>query len=138
MSNILFSDLLGKTLTKITVTGDEGDEHDKTEMYFECSDGTRYKMFHDQSCCEDVYLEDVVGDLDDLIGVPIALAEEVSYGSTDDEGNKNKDVPPAKGKYDDSWTWTFYKLATIKGYVTLRWYGTSNGYYSESMTFKQV
>jgi len=36
------------------------------------------RFAHYQDCCEHVRLEDVVGDLDDLIGTPIVVAEEVS------------------------------------------------------------
>jgi hypothetical protein len=34
-------------------------------------------------------------------------------------------------------TWTELGVAA-KGYVTVRWYGTSNGYYSESVSFREI
>jgi hypothetical protein len=116
-----FSDLLGKTLTKVEVRDDD----ERIDFY--CSDGSEYQMFHMQDCCESVYIEDINGDFDDLIGEPILVAEEVT----------NEDRPPKSGEYytDESYTWTFYRLATNKGYVNIRWYGASNGYYSESVDF---
>ena len=75
---------------------------------------------------------DIVGDIEDLIGSPLLMAEEVT-----NEQNINPagvEVPEDQ----DSFTWTFYKLATIKGYVTIRWYGQSNGYYSESVSFEKI
>jgi len=114
-----FSELIGKTLTSCTDVG--------YEIVFTTTDGGVYKLYHDQDCCESVYLDDVCGDLSDLVGSPIVQASEET----------NVDLPP-KSEYEVSYTWTFYKLATNKGSVTLRWYGCSNGYYSEKVYFEKV
>ena len=112
-------ELFGKIISKI----DRNDGNDGDEILFYLSNGAVYKQYHERDCCESVSIEDIDGNLDDLIGYPLLQAEE-SYNNT----NKN----------DDSETWTFYKFATIKGYVTIRWYGTSNGYYSESAEFVKI
>lgn len=117
---VKFEELIGKVFIKIEKVGDD-------EIYFHTNDGQILKMYHDQDCCESVYIEDICGDLDDLINSPITMAEEI-YNVDED----------ALNEYDDSFTWTFYKFATSKGYVTIRWYGTSNGYYSESVNFVVV
>lgn len=112
-----FSDLQGKTLVSVEITED-------MEVVFTCSDGSAYRMYHDQECCESVRIEDIDGDIQRLVGQPIVVAEErVSY-----------DDPPT-AVYDDSFTWTFYVLRTNLDSVTIRWLGTSNGYYSESVNF---
>ena len=117
-----FSDLLGETLSCVEKRGDD-------QLIFTLEEGQQFKLYHFQDCCESVTIEDIAGDLNDLVGVPILLAEEVSQ-TTNPEG--------IKPRYQDSFTWTFYKLATIKGAVTIRWYGTSNGYYSESVEFAET
>jgi hypothetical protein len=117
----MFESLKGKILVSIQVTRDDYVQDD--EIVFTCNDGNRYRMWHMQDCCESVDIEDITGDLNDLLWSPITLAEVVS----------NED-PNA----DESGTWTFYKLATVKGYVTIRWYGASNGYYSEDVEFTHI
>ena len=118
--NIIFADLKGKTLTSIEV------REDKELVTFTTDIGEIYICRHYQDCCEHVSVEDVAGDLEDLIGTPILSAEESTQ----------------KKSYGRDWgssqTWTFYKLATIKGSVTIRWYGTSNGYYSEGVAFEKI
>ena len=92
------------------------------------ADGTLMAFIHEQDCCESVSLDDVEGSDDDIIGSPITLAEEVS-NTPDKPRNSGDDYE------DESYTWTFYRLATVKGYMTIKFYGTSNGYYSESVHF---
>lgn len=122
----LFTKLKGKTIEHIS-----GLSKGENLVTFRMSDGSEYQMYHEQDCCESVSIEDVVGDVEDLIGHPLLLAEVAI----------NPDEAPVESQdnfWDESSTWTYYKLATIKGSVDIRWYGTSNGYYSESVTFAQT
>lgn len=127
--------LIGETLTVVKVLNDD-------EIAFTTSSGKKFRMWHQQDCCESVLLEDVVGDWQDLIGSPILVAEEAS--SSDPAFNNEwwtmHCLKDETGPYDygESNTWTFYKLATVKGSVDLRWHGTSNGYYSEEVSFAEI
>lgn len=121
--NINFEELKGETLTHIS-----GDLVGSEQIFFSTESGRLFVMEHDQNCCESVTIDDICGNLEDLIGDPILLAEEIS--NSDDYEDNNYD--------DDSFTWTFYKLSTIKADITIKWYGTSNGYYSEEVTFREI
>ena len=107
--------MLGKTFVEVTGSVGEG------EMVFVTEEGVRFMFAHQQDCCETVEINDIVGDLQDLVGEPLLLAEEVSGATEPDE------------EHYDSYTYTFYKFATRKGYVDVRWLGESNGYYSEGV-----
>lgn len=108
---------IGKSFSKVENIGDE-------ELIFQLG-GTKYVFYHEQSCCENVTIEDVCGNLVDLENSPITMAEEVCHERVGDY-------------VGDGRTYTFYKFATVKGYVTVRWCGSSNGYYSESVDFKVI
>jgi hypothetical protein len=109
-------EMIGHTFTSVINDGD---------LIFKSSDGTTFTFYHDQECCEQVSIESITGDLSDLVGHPLLVAEE-STSDTNPEDVKRED--------QDCFTWTFYKFATIKGHVDVRWYGESNGYYSTSVT----
>lgn len=128
-----FSFLLGKTLTAVK-------NDDNERIVFTLDDGRQFQLYHEQDCCEDVSVEDIFGDLEDLIGSPILRAEEATNAGDISE-IEYVGKTETYGDYtsrDESYTWTFYKLATIKGSVDIRWYGSSNGYYSESVSFDEV
>lgn len=115
-----FEDLLGKTLLKV-------ENLDNERIRFECNNGEVFELYHMQDCCEHVVVEEIAGDLSDLVGYPILLAEEAV----------SQDPPPGSERQESD-TWTFYKLRTIKGSVDIRWHGVSNGYYSESVDFRRA
>ena len=129
-------ELIGKTIVSIV-----GMEKGSEEITFTTLDGKQYKMYHEQDCCENVTIDDVCGDVIDLIGSPLLLAEERTSEEnppdvTEQRLKLQKDA--AYVEWQDSFTWTFYHFATINGYLDLRWYGESNGYYSESVDFKEI
>lgn len=122
MTTILHQ-LIGKTLTKCSgVVGGE-------TIIFQTIKGEIYQLFHRQSCCESVLIEDICGDLSDLVGSPIIQAE---------KNTSDKNPPNFKKRYQNSFTWTFYRFATVKGTVVIRWYGESNGCYSEDVDFREI
>ena len=63
-SNI--EDLLYETLSSVN--------RDEESIYFTTVDGYKYRMYHERDCCEEVRLEEIHGDLNDLVGSPILKA----------------------------------------------------------------
>lgn len=115
-----FGALKGETITAIS-----GMEPGSDRVEIKTASGKSFEMYHRQECCEGVSLAEVHGSPADLIGEPVLLAEE----------STNQDNPP---EHADSFTWTFYRLQTIKGAVQLRWLGKSNGYYGEEVEFEDT
>lgn len=113
-----FAEMIGTIIANIS-----GAEPGSDRMTFHAEDGREFSFFHDQSCCEHVRIVDVIGDVSDLIGLPIVEAEEVS----------SADAPEIDS---ESYTWTFYRFSTANGTVTVRWLGESNGYYGEDVSYE--
>jgi hypothetical protein len=116
---VSFEVLTGRKIVGVKI------EDDKEQMRIRCEDGSEILMCHEQDCCESVSIEDIAGDLDDLISTVLEAEE---------SANSEENPDGIKREYQDSFTWTFYKIQTMKGAVTIRWYGESNGYYSESVS----
>lgn len=93
-------------------------------IVFVLNDGTAFVLHNesegDYGCDVSIHLVDIEGDLFDLIDRPLVVSETASHR------------PPEK--CCDSETWTYYRIATPKGMVSLRWHGRSNSYYSEAVS----
>lgn len=118
-----FEDMKGKTLASI-----DGATEGSGKVLFKFTDGSVFQLQYYPDCCAICSIVQVDGDVADLIGNPLLMAEEATDAAAAEPAPENA----------DSYTWCFYKLATVKGYVTLRWLGESNGYYSETATFERV
>lgn len=111
------SHLMRRKLVSIT-----GMHAHSSQIEFVTDSGDRFRMYSDQYR-SNVELVDVYGDWQDLLHSEIVVAEARAQKG------------PA---HYSSATWTFYELATQKGSITLRWLGTSNGYYSETVNVEYV
>lgn len=114
--------IVGKTCTLVRQDGAD-------RIYFEFSDGAAFEAYHMQDCCEHVAIYDIAGSLGDLIGMEIVSAVEETNNDWDDIDTDKHGWKP------ESHTWTIQTFATERGAVVVKWLGTSNGYYSESVYF---
>lgn len=105
--------LVGKTCSHIIKL------NDRKGLEFHVNGCGVFRLKHLQECCEQVLLDDICGDLTDLIESQIHRAE-------------------LTVNIDNRGTWSFYNIATMKGHVTLRFCGTSNGCYSTTVNFYKL
>ena len=116
-SNFEMEEMKGEIFTEIVKSKDD----DYNDFLMFIGKQNSFVFYHLQDCCECVAIEDISGNLKDLLESPLTMAEVVS-----------EDAKVGQ-ECDESGTWTFYKFATINGYVTVRWLGESNGWYSEEV-----
>ena len=116
-----FEVLQGLTLERILHEAARSGGNENEALYFVTSGGT-FRMRHEQDCCEGVNIEDTIGDPRDLWGAHLTAVDEAISPYTE---------------ASESGTWTFYKISTPKGDLTIRWLGESNGYYSESVDLER-
>lgn len=103
-----FKDLMGQVFSRVYQDPDYNAI--VFERYNSKDNKVGFILYHEQDCCESVYIESIVGDLKDLENTPILMAQE-----NEGEG------------------FTFYKLATIKGYIDIRFNQDIDSYYSVSV-----
>lgn len=109
--------LIGKTIINISGLEEESEE---VVITTRSSDGVTelHTFWHEVGCCEEVWLEDFEKPTANggLI-ISAELSTEINKGCNNE-------------------TWSFYKIETTKGELFMRWYGASNGYYSEEVAYR--
>lgn len=114
-----FDFIVGKTIESVI-----GLESQSEKVVLTFTDDTYVIFHHQQSCCESVYLEDY------------ELTGKLEYGVINDAYSTSKCDDDEE--CDNIKLWTFYNINTSKGTLNLRWYGTSNGYYSVGVSVNYI
>lgn len=113
----------------------EWDKKINRNIVFETENNTKITMFHDQGCCEQVFIYSKTDNLNTLIGKTI-------FDVTEKVSNPNETFDEQTEAYaDDRFTWTFYKFFykdcdNKTEEIEIIWFGTSNGYYDEGIQLK--
>ena len=125
-----FKEFIGQKIKNIEIKKDDkyypivgfiGDY--SSELIFTLENGKRYMFSHYQEASENVYIEDISGDIKKIIGKEILKFEE------------RTETNSGTGWSD---TYTFYDIETLTEHIQIRWCGSSNGYYSESVDFDEI
>ena len=122
---VKIKELEGQTFTKII---HDKHYHGEEAIIFFQGDDEVYALYHSYGeCCEVVCVEDICGELEGLLDTPIVSA----YKTVSDE-------QPGWEGGEGVQQWTFYNINTIKGSVTIRFNGSSNGHYSVGVDFVRL
>lgn len=115
-----YTEFSGKTIQEI-----RGCKKHSDEVTIIFTDGSCLKFYHQQSCCETVLLEDF-----DII--PEWLVDSNIISVEERISRSGEGVKPLND-WAESYTWSFYVIKTSSSTMVLRWYGESNGWYSEEV-----
>lgn len=103
-------------ITKIDV------DKDTPTITLAFDDGSVFELYHEQYCCEDVTLDQM--DIDDLMQAVGDGPATLVFRVTRSNGG-------------ESFTHTFVDVATKTHTATVAFKGTSNGYYSETVSIRR-
>lgn len=119
-----FTDLKikGMKFKNVYLDKDSG-RFDNEAIVFDKGANELYVLTHIQECCENVWIESITGELEDLIDSPLIMAEVASQTKRDEDGFADQ-------------IFYFYKFATAKGYVTIRFVADDTPYYSTEVELK--
>lgn len=115
-----YNELVGEVLTHIDENADNG------EILLTTESGRQFKIYHYQDCCESVYIEGTDGDWNQLLNKKL-IAVDCDY---EDGGDKEA--------YDSSSTRTIFTFKVNDATVINKWFGSSNGYYSETASLEEI
>lgn len=97
------------------------------DVLYLCTRQAIFAIRHEQDCCEDVWFVDGEEDISDMVGDYLVKIR-IDVSPQDRDSNR----------IDECSTWTFVTIQTLRNSYSFRWYGESNGYYSETVQLDDI